>query len=105
MVLKRHRFIFASGMRYFLKFIQLLYVLYFAIVFVGFLLLIFPLVVIASFFGKVKGGNFIYELCKLWAAVILGLCGIFHRNLFDAPHDRKRQYVFVFNHISYLDVP
>ncbi len=33
------------------------------------------------------------------------LWGIHHRNQFDAPHDTNRQYVFVFNHISYLDIP
>jgi 1-acyl-sn-glycerol-3-phosphate acyltransferase len=62
-------------------------------------------VIIASFFGKVKGGNFIYWLCRVWGAVVLGLSGIFHRNIYAFPHDGKKQYVFVFNHISYLDIP
>ena len=69
------------------------------------MLLIFPLVVIASFFGKVEGGNFIYILCRLWADVLLPLLGIFHKNIFEAPHDRNKQYVFVVNHISYMDIP
>jgi 1-acyl-sn-glycerol-3-phosphate acyltransferase len=69
------------------------------------LFLIFPIVVIASFFGKIKGGNFIYKLCKLWAASALKLWGIYHSIHFQAPHDSKKQYVFVFNHISYMDIP
>ncbi len=69
------------------------------------MLLIFPLVIIASLFGKVKGGNFIYRLCQFWTDMVLPLWGIHHTNLYDAPHDPARQYVFVFNHISYLDIP
>jgi 1-acyl-sn-glycerol-3-phosphate acyltransferase len=73
--------------------------------FTVFMLLIFPFVVISSFFGKMKGGNFIYTLCQLWADIVLGLCGIFHKNIYLSPHDRSKQYVFVVNHISYMDIP
>jgi 1-acyl-sn-glycerol-3-phosphate acyltransferase len=69
------------------------------------MLLVFPLVIVASFFGKIRGGNFIYRICQIWADVFLLLCGIIHRNSYEVPHDRNRQYVFVFNHISYLDIP
>lgn len=60
---------------------------------------------VASFFGKIKGGNFIYTICQLWSATFLPCCGIVHRNFYEIPHDSSRQYVFVFNHISYLDIP
>ena len=92
-------------MRYLSKFIQILYTLYGFIVFIVFLLVIFPLVVLASFFGKIKGGNFIYRLCQVWADFVLLMLGIFHKTSFEVPHDRDKQYVFVFNHISYLDIP
>ncbi len=69
------------------------------------MLLIFPIVILASFFGKVKGGNFIYSLCCLWADCMLPLCGIFHKNIFETAHNKSRQYVFVVNHISYMDIP
>lgn len=61
--------------------------------------------VVASFFGKVKGGNYIYILCQFWADVLLPILGIFHKNIFETPHDRNKQYVFVVNHISYMDIP
>lgn len=67
--------------------------------------LIFPLVVLASFFGKITGGNFIYRLCHVWADFFLLMTGIFHRNIYEVPHDRSKPYVFVFNHISYVDIP
>jgi len=73
--------------------------------FVLIMLLLFPVVIFVSFFGKIRGGNFIYAICQLWADVIMVCWGIRHRNVFEAPHDRGRQYVFVFNHISYMDIP
>jgi 1-acyl-sn-glycerol-3-phosphate acyltransferase len=69
------------------------------------MLLVIPLVVVASFFGKVRGGNFIYRLCSYWAGVWFFLIGIRHRNLYEHPHDKNKQYIFVANHISYLDAP
>ena len=92
-------------MPYIRRFISILFTVYAFLVFIGFLLLIFLLVVIASFFGKMRGGNFIYKLCHLWADFFLFMIGIYHRNLYEAPHDRSRHYVFLFNHISYMDIP
>ena len=92
-------------MHYIRRFISILFTVYAFLVFVGYLLLIFLLVVIASFFGKIRGGNFIYKLCNLWADFFLFMIGISHRNIYEAPHDRSRHYVFVFNHISYMDIP
>lgn len=69
------------------------------------MLLVMPFVVIGSFFGKIRGGNFVYRLCSLWGNVWLFISGIRHRNIYAAPHDTSRQYIFVANHISYLDAP
>jgi len=87
------------------RILGVLFTIYAFLPFTAFLLLIFPLVVVASFFGKVKGGNFIYWLCHCWSDFVLFMLGIFHRNIFETPHDRSRQYVFVFNHSSFLDIP
>lgn len=92
-------------MKYLLLPIKGLYFLYAAIIFVVLMLLVFPIVIIASFFGKIKGGNFIYRLCAFWADAWFLMTGIRQRNLFESPHDKKQQYIFVANHISYLDIP
>jgi 1-acyl-sn-glycerol-3-phosphate acyltransferase len=92
-------------MRYLLFPLRLLYTIYAAALFVAFLLVAFPFVVVASLFGKIKGGNFIFKVCRLWTDIQLVLCGIFHSNSYEAPHDVTRQYVFVVNHISYMDIP
>jgi len=83
----------------------ILFTIYAFLPFTAFLLLALPLVVIASFFGKFRGGNFIYWLCQCWSDFVLFMLGIFHRNIQESAPDRNRQYVFVFNHISFLDIP
>lgn len=92
-------------MRYVYFLFKTLFSIYGFVLFVGIMLVLFPFVVMASFLGKVKGGNIIYKICQIWADVIFVLWGIFHRNYFEVPHDSSRQYVFVFNHISYMDIP
>lgn len=85
--------------------LRLIYTIYASAIFLAVMFVIFPFVIIASFFGKVRGGNIIYKLCHWWADVVLFCCGIFHRNIYEVPHNKKEQYVFVMNHISYMDIP
>lgn len=92
-------------MRYFLQFLRAIFTIYGLILFTAFLLLIFPLVVIASFFGKIKGGNFIYKLCQLWADFFLLILAIRQQYIYISKPDPGKQYVFVFNHIAYIDIP
>lgn len=84
---------------------RLLYCLYAVIIFIALMLLVVPFVVVGSFFGKIRGGNFIYRMCIFWGDSWFLLIGIRHRNLYETPHDRSKQYIFVANHISYLDAP
>ncbi len=67
--------------------------------------LFFPAIVIASLFGKVSGGNVIYTICRLWADILCFLTGIRHINIYESPHDISRSYIFLSNHISYMDIP
>jgi 1-acyl-sn-glycerol-3-phosphate acyltransferase len=85
--------------------VQFIYFIYAALIFVCFLLIITPLVIIASFFGKQKGGNFIYKLCSAWSAIWMFMIGIRPRIIYEQPHNSKKQYIFVANHWSYMDVP
>ncbi len=90
-------------MKILLKPFQLLYCLYAFALFIGIMLLIFPLAIIASFFGKIKGGNTIIRLCMLWADLWFPLIFIFHKKIHRSPFDRTKPYIFVSNHASYLD--
>ena len=85
--------------------LRLLYCIYAVIIFIVVMLIVVPFVVVGSFFGKIKDGNFIYRMCSVWGDAWFLLIGIRHRNLYETPHDRSKQYIFVANHISYLDAP
>jgi 1-acyl-sn-glycerol-3-phosphate acyltransferase len=66
------------------------------------MLLIFPFVIISTFFGKIRGGNMIYRLIYLWSDLWFFLAFISKRESGLKP-DPKKQYVFVANHVSNLD--
>src|SRR5215471_14211527 len=80
-----------------------IYCVYAFVWFVAIMLLLFPFVIITSFFGKIRGGNAIYKICMLWADLWFPLVFIFPRRLYLSPHDKTKQYVFVLNHTSLLD--
>jgi 1-acyl-sn-glycerol-3-phosphate acyltransferase len=90
-------------MRYVLKPLQWIYCIYAFVLFVAIMLLLFPSVLIASFFGKIRGGNMIFRICMFWADIWFPLIFIFPKRLYEAPHDKTKQYIFVLNHISLLD--
>lgn len=85
--------------------LRIIYCTYAVLTFLVFMFLILPLVVIGSFFGKIKGGNFIYTVCGIWADLWLFSIGIHHKNSYESPHDKHRQFIFVANHLSYFDAP
>lgn len=92
-------------MKLLLKPIQIIYCLYALIVFVALMLVIFPFVLIASFFGRIRGGNAIYRLCMLWGDLWFPLVGIIHKNIYESKQPAARQFIYVANHISYMDAP
>ena len=84
--------------------IRIVYYVWAIVLFVAIMLLIFPFVVLASLWGRIRGGNFIYHLLRFWARSWFTLIGIWQRNIYDQFRpERKQQYIFVANHISYLD--
>ena len=90
-------------MKLLLKPFHYLYCIWALLSFIAIMLVILPFVFIASFFGHVRGGNMIIGLCRLWADTWFPVIGIWFRYIYEAPHDRKRPFIFVSNHISYLD--
>src|SRR6266700_7491737 len=92
-------------MKYLLMPIRLLYCLYATLTFVLLMFITIPFVTVGSFFGKIKGGNFIYRIGCCWGKGWFFLIGIWHKNRYEVPHDKSKQYIFVANHISYLDAP
>jgi 1-acyl-sn-glycerol-3-phosphate acyltransferase len=90
-------------MKLLIKPLQVLYTIYALLLFVAIMLLVFPFVLMASFFGRIKGGNAIYRICVLWADIWFPLVFIRHRNIYEQKPRAHQSYIFVANHISYLD--
>jgi len=86
-----------------LKPLQWIYSIYAFFTFVAVMLLIFPFAIVAGFFGRIKGGNMMIRLCMLWADIWFFLIFIWHKKIYETPHDKKKSYIFLSNHISYLD--
>ena len=85
--------------------LQWIYSLYAMILFIAIMLVLFPFVIIASFFGRITGGNMIYRICMLWGDIWFFLIFIRHKNYYEQELDKDKQYIFVGNHVSYIDAP
>ncbi len=79
------------------------YHLWLIVTFVGLMLLILPLCVIASFFGKFRGGDIIGFLIKCWGVCWFLCAGIRNRNYFRNKHVYNRSYIYTANHGTWLD--
>jgi 1-acyl-sn-glycerol-3-phosphate acyltransferase len=90
-------------MKWIKKAASALYFLWAGFWFIFFMFLIFPLVVTGSFFGKIKGGNFVYKLLHAWGDFWFFMVGMNVKRIMEEEPDTKKQYVFVVNHISNLD--
>ncbi|TMI74792.1 MAG: 1-acyl-sn-glycerol-3-phosphate acyltransferase [Bacteroidetes bacterium] len=90
-------------MRVLLKPFHWIYCIYAFTLFVVIMLIIFPFVIIASFFGRIRGGNMIMLLCRFWADSWFFLIFIYFKRIYESPHNKSKAYIFVSNHISYLD--
>jgi 1-acyl-sn-glycerol-3-phosphate acyltransferase len=87
------------------KIIKIIYSLYALLMFILLMFCVLPFVFLSLLSGKEKGGNIIYKICKLWAQLWYFFIGIKHKEIYESPHDRTHQYIFVANHGSYMDIP
>ena len=86
-----------------LKPLQWLYCLYAVVTFIVLMIPVFIWSLLALSQGRIKGGNLIYAGCKVWADLWFPLIFIRHRNVYEQPLQPHASYIFVANHISYLD--
>lgn len=73
--------------------------------FVVLMLIVFVLMLFVLPFGKIISGNAVYKLCMAWGNAWYFFAGIQHKEIYETPHDKSKQYIFVANHSSYLDIP
>jgi 1-acyl-sn-glycerol-3-phosphate acyltransferase len=88
-----------------IKVLRILYVLYALLLFIACMIpvLIWSLMVLP--FGRVRSGNLIYRACNLWGDVWFFLLFLRHNNIYEQPLRPNQSYIFVANHISYMDTP
>jgi 1-acyl-sn-glycerol-3-phosphate acyltransferase len=92
-------------MKWILRPLQWIYYVYALLLFIALMFIVVPFVLLSLFLGKIRGGNVIYQICRAWGTVWYLLIGMRHKEIYEYPHDRSRQYIFVCNHISYMDIP
>lgn len=89
----------------FVRIFQVIYCVYALLVFVALMIVVFVFIPFLFLFGKIRAGNLVYRVCRVWSTIWYFLIGIRHKEIYESPHDKSRQYIFVANHSSYMDVP
>jgi 1-acyl-sn-glycerol-3-phosphate acyltransferase len=87
------------------KILRVIYVVYALIVFILLMLPVFLWSLIVSSFGRIRGGNLTYYACVVWSDIWFFLIGLRHKNIYETTHDHDESFIYVSNHISYLDIP
>lgn len=90
-------------MRVLLKPLRLLYVVYAFALFVALMIPVFIWSLLVLSFGRIRGGNLVYYGCVVWADVWFFLIFIRHKNVYVQKPKEHESYIYVANHISYLD--
>lgn len=86
------------------KVFRLLFSIYGFTVFLFWMFILLPLFIWAFFQKRIKSGNLIYKFCRFWGDMFFFMLGIKHTNIFEEQHDKNQEYIFVSNHISYMDI-
>ena len=87
----------------FKKILQRIYFVYACLLF---LILMIPaalITLIVAPLGPIRGGNLIYKACGIWADIWFPLVGIFTSKTGYKVPEKGAEFVYVANHISWLD--
>jgi 1-acyl-sn-glycerol-3-phosphate acyltransferase len=88
-----------------IRLLQFLYSLYAFLLFIICVIVAFPVTVFCTLFGKIRGGNMMYRSYGFIFRAWYLFTGIRHQDIYEAEEHRENQYIFVANHISYMDIP
>jgi 1-acyl-sn-glycerol-3-phosphate acyltransferase len=92
-------------MKFFIKGLQFVYSIYALLVFAVCVLLAFPVTLFCTLFGKIRGGNMMYRSYTFFFRAWYLFTGITHKDIYEAEEHKERQYIFIANHISFIDIP
>lgn len=87
----------------FTRAVTLLFSIYAVLLLLPLVILVYPIACFSYFLPSRKRGYFLYTLIR-WGFDFLFLAwGMRHVSIYEEPHDNTRPYIFVYNHVSYLD--
>jgi 1-acyl-sn-glycerol-3-phosphate acyltransferase len=93
----------STGFRLLRKTVQIVYTLYAFVLFVLIILMLAPFVILFLPFGRIRGGNIMYDFFRVMGYLWLLMIGIRHKTSYRPSLDPTQQYIFIANHISYID--
>lgn len=83
--------------------LKAIYSIYALLLFAVVIITLFPVLLLIMPLGKFRGGNIMYDLFRVMGNLWLRFIGIRHKTSYESKPDPNQQYIFVTNHISYID--
>ena len=83
--------------------LQFLYCLYAYILVIAAIIVLIPCLLVCLPLGKFRGGNIMFSIYRILGNFLMPLLGIRSYNIYESKPDPNEQYIFIVNHISYLD--
>lgn len=74
-------------------------------IFIVLMVLLLPFFIVAFFLPRPWDGNAVYKISYVWALLFFFFTGIKYKHVQKCRLEKNHSYVFVTNHISYLDIP
>lgn len=92
-------------MKFLRKSLQFIFSIYGFAVFLILMFLLLPFFIIAFLQPPIKGGNLVMKLARIWASLFLFFTFIRIEKIYEEKSNENKEYIFVTNHVSYMDIP
>ena len=89
----------------FLSMLQRIYAFYAILIFLVMLLIFMPFAIAVARLNKKQKGLAVMKMAHVWCDLWLFMIGIRHRRIVEQEVVKKRAYIYVSNHNSYMDIP
>lgn len=87
------------------KLLRFLFSVYGFLIFLLIFLILFPFFFAAFFLNQVQSGNTVIRLARVWSDLFFFFTFIKPIIIYEEEPKQKQEYMFVSNHISYIDIP
>lgn len=87
------------------KTFQFIFSIYGFLIFLIGMFVLLPFFVIAFLQKPVRAGNWVISLARIWSNFFFFMTGIIPKMIYDHEPNPNKEYIFISNHISYIDIP